>query len=109
MGTEFKMQAIEAAAEIYRRDLAAPPTIDKLAFRVGLNRNELVLGFKERFGAPPHAYNLAVRMEQAKHLLQSGELSFSDVARRVGYGSYSSFARAYRAYHGHPLRTAGEL
>lgn len=108
MGPQFKLQAIEAAAEIYRRDLAAPPSIDKLAFRVGLNRNELVLGFKQRFGATPHAYNLAVRMEQAKHLLQGGELSFSDVARRVGYGSYSSFARAYRAFHGHALSASGD-
>lgn len=93
-------EAIAAAAEIYRRDLRNPPTVDKLAFRVGLNRNELNEGFRDQFGVTPRAYSLSLRMNEAKKLLQTGTLSISEVARRVGYASFGSFARAYAAFHG---------
>lgn len=95
--------AIEAAASIYRREVGKPPTIDDLAFRVGLNRNELTAGFKEYFGATPHAYGLSLRMKQAQELLTSGGLSISEVARRVGYSGYASFTRAYVDYYQRPL------
>lgn len=103
---EAKMQAIDAAAEIYRRDLGKPQTVDKLAFRVGLNRNDLTAGFRERFGTTPNAYNIMLRMERAKAMLAGKDLSISDVARSVGYSSYASFTRAYHAYHGHSPSTS---
>lgn len=95
-----KHQAIQVAAEIYQNALARPPSIDKLARWVGLNRNELTAGFRDQFGTTPHAYGLALRMQQARLMLSIGDLSISDIARKVGYGSYSSFARAHRAYYG---------
>ncbi|TCS00938.1 AraC-like DNA-binding protein [Rhizobium sp. BK418] len=96
-----KAQAIETAAAIYRREIYNPPTIKQMVLRVGLNRNELAIGFRERFGATPHAYAQRVRMEQAKALLSAGQLSISEVARRVGYEGYSSFSRAYHMHYGH--------
>lgn len=96
-----KSQAIEAAAEIYRREIFRPPTIEKLAFRVGLNRNDLTDGFRDIYGTTPHSYGLMVRMELAQNLLRDGGISISEVARRVGYEGYSSFARAYQAHYGH--------
>lgn len=97
-----RSEAVAAAAEIYRRDFRNPPTVDKLAFRVGLNRNELTEGFRGQFGVTPRAYSLSLRMKEAQNLLQGGALSISEVARRVGYASYGSFARAYAAFHGAP-------
>jgi AraC-like DNA-binding protein len=102
---QSKAQAIETAAAIYRRELHNPPTIEQLAFRVGLNRNELTAGFRSLLGVTPHAYVNLMRMEQAQSLLQSGWLSISEIARRVGYEGYSSFSRAYRAHFGHAPST----
>jgi AraC-like DNA-binding protein len=96
-----KSQAIEAAAAIYRREIFKPPTIEQLAFRVGLNRNDLTDGFRDMFGATPHSYGIMIRMEQAQNLLREGSVSISEVARRVGYEGYSSFSRAYQAHYGH--------
>ena len=96
-----KLSAIEAAAEIYRREIRVPPTIDQLAFRVGLNRNELTAGFRQQYGATPHAYGHLLRMREAQALLRSGQMSISAIARHVGYGGYSSFSRAYHAQFGH--------
>lgn len=96
-----KSQAIESAAFIYRREISRPPTIEQLAMRVGLNRNDLNNGFREMFGVTPHNYGLMVRMEQAQNLLRNSGFSISEVARRVGYEGYSSFSRAYHAHYGY--------
>lgn len=102
-----KAQAIETAAAIYRREIYNPPTIKQMALRVGLNRNELTIGFHELFGATPHAYAQTVRMEEAKDLLSAGQLSISEIARRVGYEGYSSFSRAYRMHYGYAPSLTG--
>lgn len=95
-----KRVAVEAAATIYRREIFNAPTIEQLATRVGLNRNDLTEGFREAFGATPHAYGHLLRMEEARMMLQDGQLSISEVARRIGYEGYSSFSRAYRSHFG---------
>jgi AraC-like DNA-binding protein len=95
-----KSAAIESAASIYRREIYRPPTIEQLSARVGLNRNELTNGFRDRFGITPHHYAVMVRMKEAQSLLRDGKLSISEIARRVGYEGYSSFSRAYTAHFG---------
>ncbi len=95
-----KRVAIEAAATIYQREIFNAPTIEQLAMRVGLNRNDLTEGFREAFGATPHAYVHLLRMKEARQMLQDGQLSISEVARRVGYEGYSSFSRAYNSHFG---------
>ncbi|WAC29294.1 helix-turn-helix transcriptional regulator [Ancylobacter sp. SL191] len=100
IGEQAKLKAIETAAQIYRREIGDPPTIEQLVRRVGLNRNELTRGFRDIFGVTPHVYAHTRRMERAQELLRGGELSISEVARRVGYEGYSSFARAYHAHYG---------
>jgi AraC family transcriptional activator of pyochelin receptor len=95
-----KRVAIEAAATIYRREIFNAPTIEQLATRVGLNRNDITEGFREAFGVTPHAYGHLLRMKEARLMLQGGQLSISEVARRIGYEGYSSFSRAYRSHFG---------
>lgn len=97
-----KKVAIEAAATIYRREIFNAPTIEQLATRVGLNRNDITEGFREAFGVTPHAYGHLLRMKEARLMLQGGQLSISEVARRIGYEGYSSFSRAYRSHFGRP-------
>lgn len=99
-GFHKKPLAVAAAADIYRREVANPPTIEQLAARVGLNRNDLTSGFRDLYGKTPHAYGNMLRMEQAQNLLTGGALSISEVARQVGYDAYSGFARAYRSHFG---------
>jgi AraC-like DNA-binding protein len=101
-GFRRKPIAVAAAAAIYRREVANPPTIEQLTARVGLNRNDLTKGFRDLFGKTPHAYGNMLRMEQARNLLDSGEFSISEVARQVGYDAYSGFARAFHSYFGRP-------
>lgn len=101
-GLRKKSLAVAAAADIYRREVGHPPSIEQLAARVGLNRNDLTKGFRDLFGKTPHAYGNMLRMEQAQNLLSHGELSISEVARQVGYDAYSGFARAFHSHFGRP-------
>jgi AraC family transcriptional activator of pyochelin receptor len=98
--TRSRRSAIDAAATIYRREIFNAPTIEQLATRIGLNRNDITKGFREAFGATPHAYRQALRMAEARRILQDGQLSISEVARRIGYEGYSSFSRADRTHFG---------
>ena len=100
LGEKAKLKAIETAADIYRREIGDPPSLEQLVRRVGMNRNDLTKGFRDIFGVTPRAYAQMRRMERAQQLLRDGELSISEVARRVGYEGYSSFARAYRLHYG---------
>ncbi|WP_311030268.1 helix-turn-helix transcriptional regulator [Mesorhizobium koreense] len=99
-GFHKKPLAVATAAAIYRREVSNPPTIEQLAARVGLNRNDLTAGFRDLFGKTPHAYGNMLRMEQAQNLLNCGELSISEIARQVGYDAYSGFARAFHSHFG---------
>ncbi len=98
----FKTRTLEAAAEIYRRELHNPPTIERLAERLGIDQRELTKGFQELFDKTPHRYQLQQRMEHAELLLNEGSRSISEVGRLVGYQGYRTFARAYQTYFGRP-------
>jgi len=56
--------------------------------------------FKRRFtqatGMSPLEYVHAVRLEEAKHLLETGELPVDAIANEVGYGDASFFSRLFR-------------
>ena len=47
-------------------------------------------------------YLVAWRMALAKDLLRSGSLALDEVARRVGYGSASTFSTAFSRHVGQP-------
>jgi AraC-like DNA-binding protein len=47
-------------------------------------------------------YLLAWRMALAKDLLRGGPIALDEVARRVGYGSASTFSTAFSRHVGQP-------
>ena len=53
--------------------------------------------FKAATGVPPHRYQMQLRVERAKALLESGEMSINEVAAEVGYANQSYFARLFQA------------
>ena len=51
--------------------------------------------FKQTTGLPPYQYLIELRLERAKVLLRSTDLSITDIAQRVGYWNNSHFAVAF--------------
>jgi len=77
-------------------NLAMDIRLDDLARLVQLSRFHLARRFKTSFGAPPHQYITARRVEFARHLLRDSTLSVNDVAQASGFASAGPFIKAFR-------------
>lgn len=71
-------------------------TVQSIARLVGLNEEYLSRSFKKSTGISLKRYISGEKMEAAKVLLATTELSVTVISERVGYGNYSNFARSFR-------------
>ena len=71
-------------------------SVSALAAEVGMSRSVFAAAFRQAVGEPPMQYISSVRITRAGRLLKSSTLSVAKIAQRVGYGSVSSFARAFK-------------
>jgi len=71
--------------------------LETLAKRAGLSRFQALRAFKHRYGLPPHAYQLCLRMNQARRLLLEGTPA-ADVALRCGFADQSHFSRHFKRF-----------
>lgn len=94
------MRHVIAARDAVVRTLAAPPSQRRLARLVGTNERKLVEGFKNLYGVSPAKFTRNSRMEWARSLLLSGEVSVTQLAATVGFADVATFSRAFRAHFG---------
>ncbi|HEY0467743.1 MAG TPA: AraC family transcriptional regulator [Polyangiaceae bacterium] len=73
--------------------------LETLAKRAGLSRFQALRAFKQRYGLPPHAYQLCLRMTQARRVLREGAPA-ADVAQRCGFSDQSHFTRHFKRFYG---------
>lgn len=73
--------------------------LETLASKVGLSRFQALRAFKHRYGLPPHAYQMAVRLGLARRLLSEGSAPV-DVALRCGFADQSHFNRHFKRTYG---------
>ncbi|MCU0688429.1 MAG: AraC family transcriptional regulator [Phycisphaerales bacterium] len=86
----------ENAADIIR--LASTDlTLDDLATHVGVSVDHLRRIFRQRFGVPPHRFQLLLRIDRARALLRAGH-SGQQAALRTGFVSAPHLARALKRY-----------
>lgn len=77
-------------------------TVQSLAEAAGMSRTSFATEFSERMGTSPMQYLTSWRMEIARSLLHSGDLTLTEVAEQVGYASQASFTKAFREVVGMP-------
>jgi AraC-like DNA-binding protein len=53
--------------------------------------------FRGTFGETPHDFVTRMRMDRAKQLLASGEMTVTEVCMEVGYSSLGSFSSKFQA------------
>ncbi len=92
---------IDQAKTILNQEFRDPPTLARLASRLGLNRNKLAHGFKYIFGVPPIEYCYGRRMELARDIISTGDDSIAIVAEKVGYSDPGSLSKAFKAHFGY--------
>ncbi len=92
-GELFAMESVVAfIEENYMKKLGR----DELAEKACMNRYKFSRLFKEKFGKNIKSYLNGVRIQRAAELLNNPDLSVTEVAFSVGYGSVPHFYRVFR-------------
>lgn len=73
---------------------------EDVAAHVSLSASYFTIYFKAKTGVNFRDYVLNVKMEHAKYLLASQQVTISEVSYAVGYDDYRSFYRAFKNYTG---------
>jgi AraC family transcriptional regulator len=87
---------LRRAVELMHAHLERELPLEELAEAAYLSPFHFARLFKKATGASPHAYLAALRIERAKSLLATTDLSITEIATRVGYSSPSHFTKAFR-------------
>jgi AraC-like DNA-binding protein len=71
-------------------------SVESLARQARMSRSVFALKFRTVLGQAPLEYLTQWRMYKAGAMIRSNNMSFSEVASAVGYGSESSFSRVFK-------------
>lgn len=74
--------------------------VSQIADRFGMSVSHLSRKFKKDAGVGLLDFIHKVRIDEAKRLLESAELTIGEIGRRVGYYSDVAFIRAFKRYEG---------
>lgn len=69
--------------------------LERLAREAHVSRFHFARTFRETFGEPPHRYLQRRRVEAARWLLETTDLSITDICLEVGFTSLGSFSRLF--------------
>jgi AraC-like DNA-binding protein len=107
---------IHQARAILLQQLSDPPSLTQLARQVGLNECTLKRGFRQVFGTTAFGYLHHYRLEYARQLLTTNEMTVAVVARSIGFAcnyftrafcqKFGCTPAAYRKAHRHCLSTS---
>jgi AraC-like DNA-binding protein len=84
---------------------AEPLELDLMAVRAGLSKFHFARAFKEAYGETPAQYLTRRRVERAKDLLRSANLTVAEVCMLVGFSSLGSFSSRFTELVGMSPRT----
>ena len=97
---ERDIKVIKRARDYLIESMEAPPSIPELARYLGINESKLTRNFRKVFGTSVFAYLRDRRIEKARAMLESGNMSVTEVACAVGYSSLSHFTRVFARHCG---------
>lgn len=75
--------------------ISNPPSLFEIAKNAGLNHTKLNAGFKQLYDNTVFGYIRSQRLEKAKSMLISTELSISEISYQLGYSSPSHLTREF--------------
>ena len=87
-------------AEYIENHLSETIKVEELARVVYMHPTAFIRYFKGQFGMPPLKYIKCLRLERAKHYLESTELTLGEIAERTGFRDISHFSREFKLTYG---------
>lgn len=91
---------IAKAIRLAQANPAHPWTVEELAAEVAMSRSGFAASFRQLTGEPPMRYVTRCRLARAASYLADAQTSVSEIARRTGYESESSFSKAFARHFG---------
>ena len=89
---------VQNARRIINTNLEEDISIEELAHQVRLNRTTLQKVFKEMYGLTINEYRTKARIQLAKNLLATMELSITEIAGKCGYTNASKFSEVFKKH-----------
>ncbi len=90
------VEHLRRARDLMDRHYPRPLDLDALAREAGFSRYHFARAFKRAYGETPGAYLSRRRVERAKDLLRSANLTVSEICLLVGFSSLGSFSARFR-------------
>jgi AraC family transcriptional regulator len=91
---------LHSVMELMSEHLGGPLSIEEMAARIDVAPSYLIRAFREATGDPPHRWLMRKRIDQAKLLLLSSELTISDISELCGFSDQSHFTRVFKQIEG---------
>ncbi|MGM0534838.1 MAG: GlxA family transcriptional regulator [Pseudomonadota bacterium] len=88
------------AVSLMEHHQQVPLSLAEVAGRSGVSPRQLQRLFAQYLGTSPRAWYLSLRLERARHLLAETDRDILSVGLACGFGSSSSFSRAFKAHYG---------
>jgi transcriptional regulator GlxA family with amidase domain len=86
----------ERAEHYLMSELHTDLSVSRLADHVGTSERSLLRHFRTQYGVSPLARIQHLRVERAKALLETSQLSFDEIVERCGYSDVSSFRKLFK-------------
>jgi AraC-like DNA-binding protein len=93
----FLLPALRRAKDLIDRDYAQPLDLDAMAREAGYSRFHFARAFTDAYGETPRRYLTRRRIERAKTLLRTANLSVTEICLLVGFDSLGSFSSRFRS------------
>jgi AraC-like DNA-binding protein len=92
----FLLPALRRARDLMDRRYAEPLDLEAMAREAGYSRFHFARAFAAAYGETPRAYLTRRRIERAKTLLRTANLSVTEICALVGFESLGSFSSRFR-------------
>lgn len=87
---------VRRVRDIYMGSLANPPSTTQLAERLGVSRTTLDRAFAGDIGLSPPKMLMRLRLDEAKRLMATTDLTLAEIAARLGYCNAAYFTNIFR-------------
>jgi AraC family transcriptional regulator len=93
-------RCLSRAKEYINAHLAADIGLAEIATAAGLSSFHFARAFKRETGVPPHRYLMEQRVERARELLTSRDMTLVEISLACGFAGQSHFTTAFKRHTG---------
>ncbi|MES2826937.1 MAG: AraC family transcriptional regulator [Bacteroidota bacterium] len=94
--TDLQTKLISKAKFLLQESIEIPINMDQMVSELPMGYSKFRKAFKAQMGVSPNQYHLDLRLERAKELLLSTNLTVDEVSYKTGFSSIFYFSRLFK-------------